>query len=475
VSAAAALGIGLYAAVLGAAVLLLLRRAQASHVLAPLIAALVVRLVVMAVAHVVSVSQGDGGFFYLDDKGYDLSGRQIAEQWRDGNLIDIRTKEYTGSLAFGYEAFVAGIYTLVGNHPIAVKLANVVLSAASVLLAAKLGRDVLGAAAQRRVAWLVGLWPMLVWWSATMLKEALVGFLLLATLVAAFRFPRLQALAAAAAAFTMLAITRAPVAIAVGLALVAGFGLAAFRRRRDVDRRALGMLGGGALALVLVTIVAVGRGDPIAVLAQFEFSVRHITQFYGTGNPVDVPLDVARTLAAPHPWVFDAASHTWDRALYPGMWLWYALLPAAAFGAWRLRRTLDAVLVAVPIAVVLILDAFLVGPAFRQRSTIEPLVLVLVIAGFTSWRALLLLASSGLLLAAASSLFQSRQPLVAALIAAAAFALAALSRIVSRQVRDLEIAQTSHLESSLVALRLPGARPSSQRRGSRSSPRKHSL
>jgi hypothetical protein len=125
----------------------------------------------------------------------------------------------------------------------------------------------------------------------------------------------------------------------------------------------------------------------------------------------------------------------------------------------------------VPIAVVLILNAFLVGAAFRQRSTIEPLVLVLVIAGFTSWRSLALLAAGGLLLAASSGLFQSRQPLVAALIAAGAFALAALSRTVSRQVRDLDIAQTSHLESSVLALRVRGARPPSQPRGSPSSPR----
>jgi hypothetical protein len=236
------------------------------------------------------------------------------------------------------------------------------------------------------------------------------------------------------------------------------------------------MLAGGALALVLVTIVAVGRGDPIAVLAQFEFSVRHITRFYGTGNPVAVPLDVARTLAAPHPWVFDAASHTWDRALYPGMWLWYALLPTAAFGAWRLRRTLDAVLVAAPIAVVLILNAFLVGPAFRQRSTIEPLVLVLVIAGFTSWRRFGLLAAGRLLLlAAASALVQSRMPLVAALIALVALALAASLRALSPRERGLDVSGTGRLEASVVALRLPSARRPSQRPESASSPHKHSL
>jgi hypothetical protein len=474
VSAAAILGIALYSGVLLAVLWVLLRQSRASGLVAPLLVALCVRLTVMVVAHLVSVSHGDRGFFYLDDRGYDEIGRRIAYQWRQGHLIDIESSRYAGSLLFGYDALVGGIYTLVGNHVIAVKLVNVLLGAASVLLAAELAGGVLGAAAERPVAWLVALWPTLVWWSSTMLKESLVGFLLLVTLVAAFRLYRLRGLAAAAAAFVALAITRMPATIAVVITLAVGLGLAAFRRRHEVDWRALGIFGSGGLALLLISAVAIGYGHPHAFLNRYRYTFHHITHFYGTGKLVNVPLDVGRTLAMPHPWIFDVASRTWDRALYPGMWLWYALLPMAALGAWRLRRQLDALLLVLPIVLLLVLNAFLVGPAFRQRSTFEPLVLVLITAGFASFQRLALVVSAGLLVAAASALFQTHAHLVAALIAGGAIALAALSRILPSDDRSLPVKRNSDLESCVVSFKPPSPRHRwSPRQGTLSSRPKH--
>jgi hypothetical protein len=236
----------------------------------------------------------------------------------------------------------------------------------------------------------------------------------------------------------------------------------------------LGGFAGGVLALLLISVAAISYGHPQAFFNRYRYTFHHITHFYGKGNLVNVPVDVARTLAMPHPWVFDVASRSWDRALYPGMWLWYAFLPMAAVGAWRLRRQLDVVLLAVPTVALLVLNALLVGAAFRQRSTIEPLILVLIAAGFTSWQRLALVASAGLLVAGASAMFQTHAQLVAALIAGGALALVAVSRILPSADRSLPVKRHSCLESCVVSFKFTSPRHRwSPRQGTLSSRPKH--
>lgn len=457
-SVAAVSGIAVYTGLVVGSLWVLFRQSRTSDLVAPLHVALLLRLTVMVAAHLFSVRHGDHGFFYLDDQGYDHIGRQIAQQWRHGRFVNIESDRYAGSLQFGYDAWVGSIYTLVGSHVIAVKLVNVLLGTASVLLAAKLAGYVLGSSAKRPVAWLVAVWPTLLWWSSMMLKESLVGFLLLTTLVAAFHLYKLPGLSAAALALAMLSITRISAAVAVVVTLGVGLGLAVVRRRHEVDWRAIGSFVTGALACLLILVIAIGYGDPQAFFRQYRHSFHQVTHFYGTGSLVSVPLDVARTLVVLHPPIFDVAS-PWDRALYPGAWLWYAkwyaLLPMAVLGGWRLRRHLDGLILALPILVVLTLTAFLVGVTFRQRSTIEPLILVLIAAGFTSWERLALVASAGLLVAAASAMFQTHARLAAALIAGGAVALAALSRVLPSDERGFHIKQTSCLESCVVSFKFP--------------------
>jgi hypothetical protein len=66
------------------------------------------------------------------------------------------------------------------------------------------------------------------------------------------------------------------------------------------------------------------------------------------------------------------------------MWLWYVLLPLIAIGIWRRRERLDARLIVLAVLLLLAADAVLIGSAVRQRSTVEPLLLVMAACGFTS-------------------------------------------------------------------------------------------
>jgi hypothetical protein len=456
VSLAAASGIAVYAGLLGGSLWVLFRQSHTSDLVAPISVALLLRLTVMVATQLYSVHRGDHGFFYLDDQGYDHTGQLIAQQWRHGRFVNPETA--AGSLQFGYQAFVGAIYTLVGGHVIAAKLVNVLLGTASVLLAAKLAGHVVGSGAKRPVAWLVAVWPTLLWWSSMMLKESLVGFLLLATLVAALHLYRLRGLSAAAVALAVLSITRVTAAVAVVVTLGVGLSLAAVRRRSEVDWRAIAGLVTGALACLLVLVTAVGRGDPQAVWNDYGLHTLHqVTQERLTG----VPRDVAHTLVVVRPPGFTVSS-VQALVLYPGAWLWYAqwyaLLPMAVLGGLRLRRHLDGLLLALPIAVLLALTAYFVGVTFRQRSGVEPLIIVLIVVGFTSWERLAYVASAGLLVAAVSAMFLAHTQLAAALIATGAIALAALSRALPSDERGIRIKQTSSLESCVVSVKFPTLR-----------------
>jgi hypothetical protein len=457
-SAAAVVGIAAYAAALTGAAVLLLRRAHTEAVLVPVAVGLGLRLAVMVTAHVASVVHGDHGFFFLDDRGYDEIGRRLADAWRAGRLPDITSVQYAGSYAFGFEGFVGAIYFVAGPHVVAIKLANVLLGTAAVLLAARVASLLFGDTAGRRTAWLVALSPTLVWWSATMLKEAIAAFLLLAVLLEVLQLWQPRALILALAAMAALGITRITAAIAVAIAVVVGLGVAAIRMRRAVSWPALAFAAGAAIVAVGLGVAALSRGNMASIVNQYAHTAGSVTRVYGTGHPLFVPVDLLKTLVAPYPWVFGRASWTWYRALYPGMWVWYVLLPLAAVGIWRLRRQLDALLVVLPIGVVLVIDAFLLGFAFRQRSTVEPVILTLVAVGFTSWHQFARLGALSLFLAAVFATVQSGSVVVGALIAAVAAMLAWLAVALPSRSQAVCVGRPSRLEEIVVALRPPTRR-----------------
>jgi 4-amino-4-deoxy-L-arabinose transferase-like glycosyltransferase len=438
----------------------LIGRARRAAVLFPVAVGLGLRLVVMVVAHLVSVAHGNHGFFFVDDYGYDEVGRRIAEAWRAGDFIDVTSDQYAGSFAFGYQAFVGAIYFLAGPHIIAIKLGNVLLGTAIVLMAALLASRLFGGTAGRRTAWLVALCPTLVWWSATMLKEALVAFLLLAVLVEVLRFWHSRALLLAFAALAGLGITRITAAIAATIAVALGLGVAALRRRRAVSWPSLAFAVGAAIVVIGLGLIALGRGNVLAVIEQYAITVRRDTSLYGTGHLLLGPADFLKTLVAPYPWAFGAASRTWYRALYPGMWTWYVLLPLVAVGTWRLRRQVDALLVVVPIAFVLVLNAFVLGLAFRQRSTVEPLMLLLAAVGFTSWRQFASLGALGLLVVAAFASVQSRSIVIGTSIAVGAAILGGLALRLSAEPLAISVGRPNRLEDAVLALRLPSLQAS---------------
>jgi hypothetical protein len=450
----------LAAAFAGAALWLIVRGAAARDLLLPVAVGLAVRAIVMLVAHLGSIGAGDHGFMFLDDRGYFGQAARLAHAWRSGDLANPSGGQFAASYTFGYPALLGITFTLTGAYVLVGKALNVLLSGATVLLVAVLTGRLLGDRARVRAAWMAALLPTLVWWSAPLMKEALTAFLVAVCLVAVTGRPGWRMFAAFGLAFAALVLTRSAAAASV-IGAVAGVVLVtAFVHRRQVSARRVGRLALAGVVIVFGAAILQGQGDPGALGRFYDSSVSSQIDAYRTqtlpapgpesppGRPAApgrgttvptalvVPLESMHALVSPYPWVFDTGTRTWDRALYPGMWIWYALYPLAAIGLWRWRRRPEAWLIAGVVVLYLAANAYATGFQFRQRSTVEPLILVLAVAGIVTWSQAMRVGAYSLLAVAVAAAAQTRAPLAPACIMAAAGVLWVLAPRISdaRQV-----------------------------------------
>lgn len=435
---AAVLGWGVLLAGAGALALLVGRRAASRGILAPLVVGVGLRFVVMLIAHAGSLSLGDRGLFFLDDQTYLQDGTMLAELWRAGHTPDPARYDVVGTYQFGYQIFVGLIFTLGTSSILLGKLANVLLGGATVLIVACIAGRVLGEQAQVRAAWLAALAPNLIWWSAPLMKEALATMLLALGALAVTALPRPRAVATLGMVLAALMVVRG----AAALALVVGAGIAIAIAGRQAERRWLSrpliafvaVLFSGLLAVA----VLVSHGDLGAFYDQYRFTIDRMFNRYQGANVTHTPYDVIKSLVTPLPWAFDHGTRNWDRGLYPGVWLLLCAYPLAAVGAWRLRRRPEVGLLVGVAVTALVTDVLTLGFAFRQRSMIEPLVLVLALAGTPSWRIAGRYASTTLAAVAVIAGIQSRSPVVTLSIAVAAGAvLLATRRLSSRPFEAL--------------------------------------
>ena len=114
---------------------------------------------------------GDGLFYHqhardlMSGNGYVNLDRSPANTWMPG-----------------WPAFLALLYTLFGFEPRVAMLANAVLSSATAVLVARLGRQLFSARIGAIAGLLYAVWPGVVYFSATLFNESLFSLLLVAAL-----------------------------------------------------------------------------------------------------------------------------------------------------------------------------------------------------------------------------------------------------------------------------------------------------
>ena len=443
-----------FAALILAGALAVLRGAIAANLVLPVAVGAALRLTVMLAAHFGSVAAGGRGFMFLDDKGYTHVAGLLADRWRDGSLADPASYQFAGSYVFGFPTLVALVFLLTKESLLAAKLVNVLLGTATVLVTALIGRQIGGERAARYTAWLVALSPTVIWWSAPLLKEPLVAFLVAVSVLFALKLPKTRAFVGLLIGLFGLAVTRIPAVLGVGAGLFVAWIAAAWMMRGRVRWSAFAaysvlgtLLGAAALAFV-------AHGNPLALLVQYMSTAQSTTAAYPGGDPRGIPGDVVRTALAPYPWAFDAGTYSWYRALYPGMWVWYVLLPTAALGLVRLRRRAELWLFAIPISFLVLASALTSGFTIRQRSSIEPLVLVLVALGVDSWQKVGRRGSAAVFAIALFATLQSHSLVVGAIVASAGILLFLASQLLPRSAVRVTLEPSPLLEGS-VAVALP--------------------
>ncbi|MDX6581819.1 MAG: hypothetical protein QOI10_1003 [Solirubrobacterales bacterium] len=419
------LGVACFGLALAAAVYFLVTRARNAGMLGPLVVGALLRLGVMLIAHQGSLSLGEGGFLQLDDATYAIQAQDLAAHWRAGQFIDPAGP--VGSYQFGFPVLIGAVYALVGSQLLAAKLVNVLAGAATVVVTGLIGKHVLGEAAGRRVAWLVALAPGVVWWSAPLFKEAVATLLVAGAILAILRLPRSWPVLSVL--FAILLVVRSPSALVLAACLAISLLLAARQADTPIAWKPIAIGGLAGIGVIGVGIFLLSSGHVGPLINNYTGTLRSMFHRYQGGNAAAIPVDTVKSFLTPIPWAFDLGTRSWDRGLYPGMWVWYAVYPLAAVGCWRLRRRPELALLALTILLTILVTSSSSGFIFRQRSTVEPLILVLACAGLSSWRMGARLGSAGLAVVAVAATAQSGSAPVGLAVAAGAALLFAISRL----------------------------------------------
>jgi hypothetical protein len=444
----AAFGYVLFAALAGGAVWFVLRRAAAAGVLAPVAVGLGLRVALMVVIHLVSLARDEGGILFLDDRTYLTTGMHIASGWDGWDLINPGAYNYAGTYQFGYQALM-GVAFLLVDDIVAGKLVNVLASTATVLLVALISERVWGEQTRVRAAWIAALAPGLIWWSAPLMKEAFAAFLVSGAVLAVLRLGRWKSLIALLATLAGLMLTRVAGAIAVVLVSAIVLIVLVVRHRRELATGRFALMAAAVVVVTVAGLFVLSGGDIGGLFSSYEQLVDRMISRYRDSGAAELPVEMAKAFVSPYPWTFDEATHNWDMGLYPGMWVWYALYPLAAIALWRHRRRPEVLLLAGVVLVFLAINAYSAGFIFRQRSTIDPLIVVLAVGGISSWRTLGLSAAGAWMVVALFAALQSKgDPVtIAAILAGAGLMFLATSRM-SR--RKLEVSSPPSLLSGLA-------------------------
>lgn len=328
------------------------------------------------VAAVLLVHLFSGGEpLFPDAMGYDARSSHIRDLWADGVWLSARDlASIVGSEIWGYPALMAAAKLLTNGTWLTAKVVLSVLSA-SAAPAAYLLADSAEIRRSRAVlsGLAVGLSPNLLFWDAWGLRDSLLVALVLWTMVAQARFRLLPATMVTLVAVQLALYLRPTVAVFLVVAL--------FSRVRLRPTYLLGVSISVAAAVVFLLPRTIALVDLIDTV-RLESGPLAFRGGEESTNVVSRPEHLATFLFGPFPWSFDPESSGPDRWQYIGTIVWIASLafaPAAIRGAWR-DRAVGRPIVLASMAYATIYFASFGGAFYRQRSLLQCVLMVLVLA-----------------------------------------------------------------------------------------------
>jgi hypothetical protein len=367
-----------------------------------------------------SLLAGHGGVIdQYDSVGIDRWAWFAAENLRRGQWVNLTSVELAGAWDVGFTYFVAFQYVIVGHHSEVPRVVNALLAgfcAPAVYWAAR--ATPLGESVARRAAWLTALWPLSIYWGGyDLLKDPAVWFLLALAMLAITTSSRLRFILLSVAAAVPMLLVRTY----MGTALYLLLPLSAVLRR---DWRGLAGVAAALLAADLVLIgggfppvwsvsaykgngVALSQSGPKPETGSLRGIIGTVTEqapsttagVEGTGtdsvsaldpraNPAAIPVRLLVGLPTvalgPRPALKDIVHPTFDSGMYPGLVVWYLLIPFTLIGLWRgIKSRAPGIqsLVVMSAGIWIGLAVLFAGAAFRQREMAFPATLIFTAVG----------------------------------------------------------------------------------------------
>jgi hypothetical protein len=377
-----------------------------------LLVALAVRLATAALFYL--ATGGNESYIYSDAHTYDRVAWVLAQAWRTPGAV-----VGTGDAAFVqndiYPTLLAGLYFLIGRSLAAAVIINILFGTAAVYLLYRLGAMLFGPVTARWAGWLMAFYTGFWLWEIMTLKDSLFLFLILLFFLGLYRLwniltlpdrtPKTFLLAGiwAGALAAVVAVAGQlreyiPVILLGSLLLLP---LTVFLRSGRWWRWAL-ILGASAAVLGYIWSPLMARELPsITVGPQSTlFQMTEVPHTERVGiflnwiiqNPVAfvrfIGLAFFSTLLAPYAWLLPGTLPEIPRLenymiAYPGMWMWYLLIPFSFFGVIQaVRRTKgEAWPLIFYAAAVFMAVAIFVPREYRHRDMVMPIALLLAAEG----------------------------------------------------------------------------------------------
>jgi len=347
-------------------------------------------------------------FFGGDANTYDLRGFTLMQYWL-GNLLPNDPNgifaSSTTSPGWGMNYLVAGSYAVIGRNIFAVQSFCAVVGAATapmVYFCAKRLFENIGVA--KISAMCVAFFPAFIIWSAQLLKDGLIVFLLVLVMTMVLqlqtRFSYLSIVILTLSLFSVMSL-RFYIFYMVAIAVTGSFLIGVTNSVDAIVRRTvvlvligLGLTYFGVSRSATVDLQRFGNLD-VLQNSRLDLS-RSAESGYGEDTDVStsegaisaLPVGFLYLMLAPFPWQINSVRAA---ITLPEVLLWWATLPVVAYGLWftirhRLRKAFPILIFTLMLTLAYSIFLGNVGTAYRQRTQIQVFLFMFLGVGVTIYK-----------------------------------------------------------------------------------------
>jgi len=348
------------------------------------------------------------GFFGADALTYELRGETLLGYWEgsvSSDSVELLRATSTAGPGWGMTYLVGIIYFIFGKNFLAAQTFCAVIGAATGPLVLFCSDRIFGnVKVARYSAIAVTVFPSFVIWSGQLMKDGLIIFLLVLSILMVLslqeKFSYLAVVILVLALGGIISL-RFYIFYMVAVAVAGSFILGVTDSATSIARRAAALvLMGVALTYLGVIRTATSDFERYGDLERLQVSRSDLARSAesGFGEDVDVsttsgaltalPIGFIFLMLAPFPWNISSVRQL---ITLPEVLLWWVLIPFGVWGIWwsvkfRLRATFPILLFSAMLTLVYSIFQGNVGTAYRQRTQIQVFLFMFIAVGWVLYQ-----------------------------------------------------------------------------------------